>query len=783
MPRSSRASLSLEPLEARCTPAAVAGLLDKAFSGDGLASVGFSATSTDSAQAVAFQEGGKIVVVGSTQTANRDFAIARYLRDGSLDGTFGSEGKVVLPLDLGGSNDDVASAVVLQPDGKIVVAGTASTADAGDDFVIVRLTTTGSLDPTFGTNGVARIDFNALPNRCRDVALTAQGKIVVVGTNVNAPGDRIGVAQLTTTGQLDTGFGNQGRLVLGVTSSTIGRHDRGAAVAVRPSTGKIVVGANTFDVSRDTQQFAFLQLNSDGSFDRAFGTSGIVSYPLALFNSTLTLRDVAIQADGKLVAVGDANFGTSSTRDDRVVVARVNADGKALDNTFGTVNGTVRKGFTSHAFNSISENEVGDGVLVQPDGKIVVGASFTPGLSAPAKQLAVYRFTKDGALDTSFGTGGKMTLATTPLSLQTRVGVAIGNDGLAVVGSLQSATGDDVGVLRLLRDAWIVTATGAGPVATVRVLTATEAGTVLFELQPYGATFRGGVQVALADLNKDGIPEIVCAPGKGHAAEVRIFDGFTRQQIGSFRVFNGVTDGVNLAVGNVLDTWDNKPCEGVEIVVARSGPSAPMVQIYSAATATGGKPIREFLAYPTTYQGGVRLAVGDVRSTHLEEIITAPQAGHGPMVRIFSGNAANLGYQREIVAFDSQYKGGVNVTVGNYFGAADSKKEILVSPLEKSSATLKVKGYLLGDTAASDHVFATYQPLGATSVRGVRVSGVDVNGDGLLDLIATSEQAGLASLLVKKSQSTDAVWTLVPFATTVTATMTTGLSVVGDCRC
>src|SRR5207248_10643108 len=108
-------------------------------------------------EAVAVQTDGKVVAVGSR---SNDFVVARYNTDGSLDTTFGTGGIKTIDFALGNGDDDFASDVAVQADGKIVVVGTASTAANGDDFAIARLNADGSLDTSFGTGGKANVDFS-----------------------------------------------------------------------------------------------------------------------------------------------------------------------------------------------------------------------------------------------------------------------------------------------------------------------------------------------------------------------------------------------------------------------------------------------------------------------------------------------------------------------------------------------------------------------------------------------------------------------------------------------
>lgn len=185
------------------------GSLDTTFSFDGVTTVAFPGASTlEQAFAAAVQPDGRIVIVGK---ADNDFALLRLNPDGTLDTTFGVGGKVA--KDFFGSVDE-AYAVAIQGDGKVVVAGRISSGGTGK-MGVARFLGNGELDESFGSNGVFTITFEAtgsVLNDARDIAIQSDGKIVVAGgaTN-NATGVDYGVIRLTTGGALDAAFGTGGQ--------------------------------------------------------------------------------------------------------------------------------------------------------------------------------------------------------------------------------------------------------------------------------------------------------------------------------------------------------------------------------------------------------------------------------------------------------------------------------------------------------------------------------------------------------------------------------------------
>jgi uncharacterized delta-60 repeat protein len=233
---------------------------------------------------------------------------------GDLDATFGSGGKVT--TDLSGFNDR-ASAIAVQPDGKIVVAGTTNVFAPASAFLVTRYNADGSLDQGFGIGGKATaVD----GGNASALAVQADGKIVVAGS---AHGD-FALARFTTSGALDAGFGAGGQ----VTTDFFGRNDSAAAVAI-DGNGRIVVAG--IARASDLPDFALARYNSDGSLDVTFGTGGTVTTDY--FGRNDGASAVAVDGSGKIVAAGFAFSGPFPSVE--FALARYNPDG-SRDATFGT---------------------------------------------------------------------------------------------------------------------------------------------------------------------------------------------------------------------------------------------------------------------------------------------------------------------------------------------------------------------------------------------------------------------------------------------------------------
>jgi uncharacterized delta-60 repeat protein/uncharacterized repeat protein (TIGR01451 family) len=257
---------------------------DTSFDADGQTTTGFGGSAYD----VGLQTDGKIVVVGM---ANGDFAVARYNSDGSPDTGFGASGGVTF-TDLGGDYD-LAAAVVVLSDDRILVAGHAGSMGAGD-MALVRYDSNGLLDTTFGSGGILTLDFSGGNDWALDLVLQDDDKILLGGYATAATTD-FALARYNSDGSLDTGFGTDGKVVTDFNTSS-----DNAAPVVLQTDGKIVVaGASEGD-------FALARYNSDGSLDDTFVTDGSGTVTTDFGGANDTIRSMALQDDGMIVAVGFA---------------------------------------------------------------------------------------------------------------------------------------------------------------------------------------------------------------------------------------------------------------------------------------------------------------------------------------------------------------------------------------------------------------------------------------------------------------------------------------------
>ncbi len=271
------------------------GTLDRTFGVAGKVTTDLAASSHDSAQGLVLQPDGKLVAVGYAGLTflSDDFALARYNQDGTLDPTFGTAGKVT--TDFAGDDDSV-HAVILQPDGKLVTAGSAVTGGTSD-VALARYNPDGTLDTTFGTAGKVTTDFAGKADLATTVVLQPDGKLLVVGYATLGSLD-VALARYNPDGTLDTTFGTAGK----VTTDFAGAPDAAYAAVLQPD-GKLLTAGSATSQSTDVD-VALARYNPDGTLDPNFGNAGKITTDFA-GKADLAL-DAILQSDGKLLTAGQA---------------------------------------------------------------------------------------------------------------------------------------------------------------------------------------------------------------------------------------------------------------------------------------------------------------------------------------------------------------------------------------------------------------------------------------------------------------------------------------------
>ncbi|MGB5013911.1 MAG: hypothetical protein WBO68_07745 [Pyrinomonadaceae bacterium] len=363
------------------------GTLDTTFSGDGIFLLHNS--NSDNLNAVAIQTDGKIVAVGQSNSSSEAYAI-RLNTNGTLDTTFSGDGLFEI------TSAGIALSVALQTDGKIVIGSRGLSGES----IIIRLTTTGGLDTTFDTDGLVSLS----PSHFEPYGLAIQsnGRIVVAGSSSIFAGGDISTVRLLTTGALDPTFDSDGIAVTAVYAG-----DSEARSLAIQTDGKILVGGGPGANGSETEA-ALVRYNSNGSLDTTFDGDGIKTFNLNIGSGDKYFNDLAAQADGKILAIGDTTYSILSLFViEDFTILRLNADG-SFDTSFDG-NGIVRSQWC----------EQGSDLALQTDGKIVaIGWQERP--SSPNDSgICTQRFNDNGAVDTSLNfSAGDGTMKQTVLSAQ-----------------------------------------------------------------------------------------------------------------------------------------------------------------------------------------------------------------------------------------------------------------------------------------------------------------------------------------------------------------------------
>jgi len=292
------------------------GSLDTSFGVDGKATLAVG-TSNDIATSAALDGDGKIVVAGSSVNGtNYDFALARFHADGTLDVSFDGDGMLTTAV---GPGHDYIESMVIDGAGRIVVAGY-SWNGANFDFVLARYNADGSLDTTFDGDGKLTTAIGTGHDYIHSATIDGNGKIVAAGVSYVGSNLDIALARYNTDGSLDTSFSDDGKLTTAIGTG----HDYALSATIDGS-GKILVAGQSYVGSQS--DFALVRYLTNGSLDMSFGVGGKVTTAIGAGNDTI--EEVAIDSNGKIVAAGYSHNGSNSD----FALARYNEDG-SLDISF-----------------------------------------------------------------------------------------------------------------------------------------------------------------------------------------------------------------------------------------------------------------------------------------------------------------------------------------------------------------------------------------------------------------------------------------------------------------
>jgi uncharacterized delta-60 repeat protein len=399
-------------LLAALTPAlaqAAPGDLDPSFGTGGKVTTDFGGDVGGEILSVAIDRQGRIVAGGFSAGSRGPgyFTLVRYRSDGSLDPSFGTGGIAVTDL------EGTAFSVAIDRVGRIVAAGSAiQSASASSDFAVARYHSDGTPDRSFGSGGKVTTDFGGL-EYARSVAIDSRGRIVAAGQRGLERGWFV-LARYTPSGNLDPSFSGDGKAITGF---------RGIGVRARATSAVIdsqnrIFAAGYVDTGAGDDDFALVRYSANGVISsRSFGTGGKVT---TNFGGDEDAESVAIDSQERIVAAGRTNGGFA--------LARYYADG-SLDRAFGD-DGRVS---TDFAYGSAYD------VAVDSQGRIVaVGGQPTGGEYDNRSAFAVARYNPNGSLDSSFGAGGKVTTDFGAETLDEAFSVAIDSQDRIVAAGYRS---------------------------------------------------------------------------------------------------------------------------------------------------------------------------------------------------------------------------------------------------------------------------------------------------------------------------------------------------------
>ena len=378
------------------------GTLDTSFGSSGETDVIVSSNGVQ-LRSIVVQTDGKILVGGdASNSAGYKFNIFRLTTNGTLDTTFNSTGKVTVAV-AAGTGDDHCNSILIQPDGKIIMAGdaSASTYPYNQDLAIIRLNADGTLDTTFNSTGKLITPFGATTQTSQDygnsATLQSDGKILLAGYN----GNDFGVIRVNANGTIDTTFGTSGQALVSLLSG----QDAAKKVMVQ-SDGKIVLAGDSSNGT--TSDFSLIRLTANGSLDTSYNGTGKVLMTVNGADTNTTAPNTAVsavmQTDGKVVVIGYSMFAVADPNIgdiDKFTTFRMNTDG-TLDTTFDS-SGTNSLG-GSVAYTALAAAVALDGIVTIYDAELTPLDSYSGASVSLARHL--------GADSTDlFGANGNLSLS------------------------------------------------------------------------------------------------------------------------------------------------------------------------------------------------------------------------------------------------------------------------------------------------------------------------------------------------------------------------------------
>ncbi len=743
----SRTVLSVMALEDRTLLSV--GVLDPSFGAGGKASIAFDVGGgmDDGARAVALQTDGKVVMAGSAQTgtAGYDFAIARLNSNGTPDTLFNGTGKQTVAFNLGGDGKDRAFGVALQPDGKILVAGSAQITLTGFDFAVARLNANGTLDSTFNGTGKQTVSFNVGGTNADEalgVVVQPDGKIVLTGYAGSSSGKKsFAVARLNSNGSLDTTFNGTGK-----TTFAFGTAADEARTVVLQADNKLVV-AGYSQIAGANNDFAIARLQPNGALDTSFNLNGkrTVAYDIGGGKND-GARGLAVQADGRIVVAG---YAERLIPDYDFAVLRLNTDG-SLDTAF---NGSGKR---TVAFDLSSEKgDEATSVIVQPNGRIIVAGFAQAG--ATNFDFAIARLTANGALDKSYLGTGKQTI---PFNLggpnqDEAYGVVLQPNGYIVAAGIVQRTiqNFDFAAVRIDTNNTRFFSGGGKP-GYVAVYGSD--GALSSGFYPFGSTYHGNVAVAFGDVNADGIDDLIAGAQSGNP-HVKVYNGAAFAN-GVFNPANADASllasffpyGLNFNVGSNVAGGDVNG-DGYADIVTGANAGNPHTKVHSGKdiaqqvfNPNGSSLLAEWFPYALQYNVGANVAVGHLTGTGFADIVTGASVGN-PDIRVYRSRDIAVGNFNSESSRVVQFFGyGLNFNVGAFVTTGDVNGDgfaDLITGASMGNPEVKVysgKGIAQAGTGSYNpeaNLLAFFFAYEMGKNIGAAVASADFNNDGKAEIL------------------------------------------------
>lgn len=346
---------------------------------------------------IAISQEGKLVVAAAFEGRQWRVALFRFLAHGQRDRSFGSNGEALIGADgsVGSTTQLISQALTIQPDGRIVVAGMAKTAQvANGSFLLMRFLPDGRLDASLDGRGWTRTAVGKSIDLAHDVAVLGDSRIVAVGGTTQPAwlGNRydFAVVRYLPDGRLDPQFGEQGKAVI-----RLGRASEDIAYAVRQDAAGRLLVAGRANTLRASSAIALLRLDASGKLDPAFGQAGKVLFDL---EGNSRASALAIQADRAILVAGEMPQRQPDKKFRPIGVVIRYTDAGTLDRSFGSAGIVGLPGVSAVK-----------AVGTQRDGRIVLlGVRLATGPSPAA--IVVLRLNADGSVDKSFGEAGTFSL-------------------------------------------------------------------------------------------------------------------------------------------------------------------------------------------------------------------------------------------------------------------------------------------------------------------------------------------------------------------------------------